>query len=100
MNALAILLAAGALTFALRSSTVHLMSHRALSPRLTRALAGALPAGLVATITVPLVARGGDPQPSKLVALVVAAIVARVTNQVGFVIASGMAAYWLLALAR
>jgi len=88
MNALAILLAAGALTFALRSSTVHLMSHRALSPRLTRALAGALPAGLVATITVPLVA------------LVAAAIVARVTNQVGFVIAAGMAAYWLLALAR
>ena len=38
--------------------------------------------------------------PSKLVALVVAAIVARVTNQVGFVIASGMAAYWLLTLAR
>ena len=98
MTALGVLIAAGVLAFAVRSSTVQLLRGHPLSPRLTRAVAGALPAGLAATIIAPLAARGIDVPPSRLFGLVVAAIVARFTNQVLLVVAAGMTTLWLLTL--
>jgi branched-subunit amino acid transport protein len=96
MSALAVLLLAGLGTFAIRSSTVHLLHGRELSPRATRALAGAVPAGLAAMIVVSLATHDAHGAPVRAVALLVALLVARFTKNVALVTAAGMVTFWLL----
>jgi branched-subunit amino acid transport protein len=97
MTGLAILIAAGVLTYALRCSMVHVLHGRALSARWSMAFAGAIPAGLAAIIVVPLAAHAGHELAPRAAAVVVAAVVTRFTNRVSVVIGAGMATFWVLA---
>jgi branched-subunit amino acid transport protein len=97
MRALAILITAGVLTYGIRSSMVQLLHGRELSPRWSRAFAGAIPAGLAAIIVGSLAAHEGQELPCRAVALVVGAVVALFTNRVLLVVGAGMATFWALA---
>lgn len=97
MTALAILIAAGVLTYALRSSMVHVLHGRELSPRWSTAFAGAIPAGLAAIIVVPLAAHPTYELAPRAVAIAAAVVIARFTNRAAVVIGAGMTTFWLLA---
>jgi branched-subunit amino acid transport protein len=96
MSALAVLGIAGLLTFAIRSSMVHMLHGRALHPALARACAAAIPAGLAAIIVVSLASHTGGDGWMRALAMVPALVVARFTTQALFVVGAGMAAFWLL----
>jgi branched-subunit amino acid transport protein len=97
MTPLAILIAAGVLTYAIRSSMVHVLHGRELGPRWSMAFAGAIPAGLAAIIVVPLAAHPAEELAPRAAALIAAAVVTRFTNRASVVIGVGMATFWVLA---
>ena len=96
MSAFAVLAVAGVLTFAIRSSMVHVLHGRALHPALARACAAAIPAGLAAIIVVSLASRAGDDRTIRVLAMLPALLVTRFTTQALLVVGTGMAAFWLL----
>ena len=97
MKALAILIAAGVLTYALRSSMVHLLHRREISPRWSMAFAAAIPAGLAAIIVVSPAAHPGPELLPRTAALAVATVVTRLTSRVSIVIGAGMTTFLVLA---
>jgi len=96
VSAFAVLAAAGVLTFAIRSSMVHVLHGRALHPALARACAAAIPAGLAAIIVVSLASRTGDDRTIRALAMVPALLATRFTTQALLVVGTGMTAFWLL----
>ena len=96
MSAFAVLAIAGVLTFAIRSSMVHVLHGRALNPALARACAAAIPAGLAAIIVVSLASRARDDGWTRAVAMLPALLVTRFTAQALLVVAAGMGAFWML----
>ncbi len=97
---LPVLAVAGLVTFATRLSFIALLGRVEPPPLLTRALRFVPPAVLSAIILPELVIRDGALQLGaenhRLLAGVVAALVAWLTRNVLATIASGMAALWLL----
>jgi branched-subunit amino acid transport protein len=100
MSAFAVLGVAGGLTFAIRSSMVHVLHGRALHPALARACAAAIPAGLAAIIVVSLASRAGDDGGIRALAMVPALLATRFTTQALVVVGVGMTAFWLLTAQR
>lgn len=100
MRWLPALLVAGLVTFAIRLSFIALLGKVALPPILTRALRFVPPAVLSAIILPELVMRDGAldlrPVNARLLAGVLAAVVAWRTRNVLLTIAVGMAALWAL----
>jgi branched-subunit amino acid transport protein len=91
---------AGLVTFAIRLSFIALLGKVEVPPLLTRALRF-VPAAVLSAIIFPeLVMRGGQADLSlgngRLLAGLVAALVALKTRSVAWTIASGMAALWAL----
>jgi branched-subunit amino acid transport protein len=98
MSWLPALAVAGLVTFLTRLSFIALLGRLEVPPLLTRALRF-VPAAVLSAIIVPeLVMRGGAPEVSfrnpRLVAGLLAALVAWKTRSVGLTIAAGMLALW------
>jgi branched-subunit amino acid transport protein len=100
MSWLPVLLVAGLVTFAIRLSFIALLGKVEVPPLLTRALRF-VPASVLSAIIFPeLVVRGGAVDLSfgnaRLLAGLVAALVALKTRSVAWTIGTGMAALWAL----
>lgn len=95
-----VLVVAGLVTFAIRLSFIALLGKVALPPVLTRALRFVPPAVLSAIILPELVMQDGAldlrPANARLLAGVLAAVIAWRTRNVLLTIAVGMAALWML----
>ena len=93
-------LAAGLVTFALRFALVGALGKVTLPPLLVRGLRFVPPAVLTAIIVPELVLPGGQLDPSlgnpRLLAGVLATLVAWVSKSVVFTVVAGMVALWLL----
>lgn len=102
MNLLPVLLVAGLLTFATRLSFIVLIGRVETPPLFVRALRFVPAAVLSALILPELIVRGGELRPDfhnpRLIAGVLAAVVAYFTRNVLATIAAGMAALWILQL--
>lgn len=94
------ILAAGLITYALRLSLVDALGKIKLPMLLVRGLRFVPPAVLTAIIVPELVLHGGQLDLSlgnpRLLAGVLAAVVARVSKSVVFTVVAGMVALWLL----
>jgi len=90
----------GVITFALRLSLIGALGQRTLPPLLVRALRYVPPAMLMAIIVPELVLPGGQLDLSlgnaRLLAGVLAAVVAWLSKNVFLTVGAGMAALWLL----
>lgn len=100
MNAWAILIAAGALTYAMRLSFILLMERLEVPRNLKRALYYVPPAVLSAIIFPELLMPGGtlnvSPGNPRLLAGALAVVIAWRTKNALLTILSGMAALWIL----
>jgi branched-subunit amino acid transport protein len=96
---LPVLAVAGVLTFATRLSFIAVLGNVAVPPILKRALRFVPPAVLTALVFTEVLVRDGAPDPSprnlRLLASIVAALVAWSTRNVLLTIAVGMAALWI-----
>jgi len=102
VNLLPVLLMAGLLTFATRLSFIVLIGRVETPPLFVRALRFVPAAVLSALILPELIVRSGELRPDlhnpRLIAGVLAAVVAYFTRNVLATIAAGMAALWILQL--
>lgn len=100
MNMWLTILGAGAITFAIRLSLIALMGRVQVPPLIQQALRFVPPAVLSAIIFPELLMRNGAPDVSsgntRLLAGVLAALVAWRTKNVLLTIGAGMAALWVL----
>lgn len=96
-----VVLAAGFGTFLIRLSFIQLAGGRKLPPAFVRALRF-VPAAVLSAIILPAVLRlpdgtlDYDPGNPKVIAAIIAAVIAWTTKNALFTILGGMAAFWLL----